>query len=228
MLLGQVICFLIAQLGRPNPIVQGLAYVKVFLNYDLEIQQTHFFQFQSIVKKHNKTPFSMVQPYLDQIAPFLISRMCSQPALFEEACRAMGTPPSQFIRSNLSRALPQLFANCEKAVLETVSKELGMKTSILFLNHSHAILAHVFLYQDQTKKALQFILKILEVGSQGALIDIVSVIKSCLVPLLTELVVDFGDDNSNNVSMVSMGFSSSDSVQRLYRPSLHFRRCNGI
>ncbi|KAF8329612.1 hypothetical protein F5887DRAFT_1183719 [Amanita rubescens] len=185
MLLGQVICFLIAQLGRPNPIVQGLAYVK----------------FQSIVKKHNKTPFSMVQPYLDQIAPFLISRMCSQPALFEEACRAMATPHSQFIRSNLSRALPQLFANCEKAVLETVSKELGTKPSILFLNHSHTVLAHVFLYQDQTKKALQFILKILEVGSQGAFIDIVSVIKSCSIPLLTELVVNLGDDNTNNAKL---------------------------
>ena len=203
-LLGQVVCFLIAQLGRPNPIIQGLAFVKVTLIYDLEIQQTHSFQFQSIVKKHNKTPFSMVQPYLDQIAPFLISRMCSQPALFEEACRAMATPPSQFIRSNLSRALPQLFANCEKAVLETVSKELGMKPSILFINHSHAVLAYVFLNQDQTKKALQFILKILEVGSQGASIDIASVIKSCQIPFLTELVINLGGDNSDNVSMVSL------------------------
>lgn len=34
-----------------------------------------------------------------------------QPALFEEACYAMATPPSRFTRSNLFRALPQLFAD---------------------------------------------------------------------------------------------------------------------
>lgn len=171
----------------------------------------------------------MVQPYLDKLAPFLVSQMCSHPALLEEACHAIATSPNQFIRSNLSRILPQVFVNCEKAVLEAVSKALGMKPSILFLNHSHKILAYVFLQRDQTKKALQFILKTLEMGSQGASIDIVSVIKSCLVPLLTEFVVNLGDDNSNKVNInPHKQFSSSDPLQPLYRPRLHFRKYSDI
>lgn len=129
--------------------------------------------------------------------------MCSHPALLEETCRAIAILPSQFIRSNLPRILPQLFANCEKAVLETISKELGTKLSILFVSHSHKILAYVFLQRDQTRKALQFILKTLEMASQGASIDAVSVIKSCLIPLLTELVIKLGYDNSNNVNILS-------------------------
>jgi len=104
--------------------------------------------------------------------------------------------------SNLARALPQLFANCESAVLQAVSKELKTKTSTLFVKHSHKILAYVFLQQGQTKKALNFILKTLMADSRGASIDIESVIKSFLVPLLAELVVNLGDDNLNNVEMV--------------------------
>ena len=64
----------------------------------------------------------------------------------------MATPPSQFIGSSLFRALPQLFANCEEAVRETVSKEFGRKPSTLFLNHHHAVLAYVFLQQIKQRK----------------------------------------------------------------------------
>lgn len=178
-LLGQILCLLISQLGRQNPIIRGLACVKFF----------------SIVKKHNKTPYSMIQPYLDQVAPFLLSRMCSQPVLFNEACRAIAIQPNQFIMSNLARALPQLFADCESTVIQAVAKELKTKPSTLFVKHSHKILAHVFLQQGQAKKSLNFILKTLTTDSQGASIDSVSVVKSCLVPLLAELVISLGEDN---------------------------------
>ncbi|KAF8622078.1 hypothetical protein AX15_007222 [Amanita polypyramis BW_CC] len=199
MLLGEVVGILIAQLGWRNPVIRGLASVKFF----------------SIVKKHNKTPYSMIQPYLDQIAPYLISRICTQPALFHEACRAMSTTPNQFIVSNLARALPQLFVDQDEVALETVSKHLKTKPSILFLQHSHKILAQVFLQQRQTKKALNFILKTLIAGSQGASIDISSVVGSCKLPLLVELVVNLGDDNPSNVDMAKIALQE---VQRYLLP----------
>ncbi|KAK2465988.1 hypothetical protein APHAL10511_001629 [Amanita phalloides] len=201
MLLGQVLCLLIAQLGRPNPVIRGLACVK----------------FLAIVKWHNKTPYSMIQLHLDQIAPFLISRVYSQPVLFHEACRVMGIPPNQFIVSNLSRALPQLFVDCEKAVLESVSKELGTKSSTLFLKYSHKILAHTFLQAGQTRKAVNFILTTLAANSHDASIDIASVIKSCLLPLLAELVVNLGDDSLSNVEMAKCALQE---VQRYLMPNL--------
>ncbi|KAF8638618.1 hypothetical protein AX17_002159 [Amanita inopinata Kibby_2008] len=201
-LLEQVLCLLIAQFGRPNPVVRGVACVKFF----------------SIVKKHNKTGYSIVLPFLDRIAPFLISRMCSQPILFHEACRAMATQPNVFIMSNLARALPQLFADCDTGVLEKIANQLETTLSTLFLKHSHKILAHIFLQRGQSKKALKFIVKILVADSQDAQrasIDTASVIQSCLVPLLSELVVQLGDENPENTELAKHALRD---VERLLAP----------
>ncbi|PFH50130.1 hypothetical protein AMATHDRAFT_145857 [Amanita thiersii Skay4041] len=199
-LLGQVICLLVAQLGQQNPLIRGTASVKFF----------------SIASKKHKTPYSLVQPYLNQIAPFLITRMCSQPILFQEACRAMGTQPHQFIVSNLARSAPQVFADCDKQVLESLAKELSTTPSTLFLKHSHKILAHVFLRLGQPTKALNFILKILVEDSQGGTISVANVIKSCLVPLLTELIIYLGDDNQMNVQLANVALVN---VERSLAPS---------
>ncbi|KAM6497145.1 hypothetical protein JOM56_007618 [Amanita muscaria] len=101
-----------ATLGRPNPIVQRLAYVKW------------------IAKKHNNTPLSMVQPYLDQIAPFLISRVYSQPALFEEACRAMATPAiaSDDIQKYKDEAKASKISELERDIQSRDTVALGVFT----------------------------------------------------------------------------------------------------
>ena len=131
---------------------------------------------------------------MDQIAPFIITRFSSEPDLLGEACRVMSIAPIDFIGITLPRTLPELFASCDQRVLELIAKELSTKASSLLLKHSHGILAHIFLSnQATTTKALNFVIKILTDATSSD-IDIQSVVKSCVVPLLAELVVVMGDE----------------------------------
>lgn len=160
----------------------------------------------SVAKYHKKTPYTLILPFMDTVSPFLISRMCTQPLLLMEACRLMSVVPSDFISITLPRTLPQLFANCELKTIEAIAKDLSTKPSSLLLKHSPEILAHVFLLSGTgpTHKALTFIVKVLTDATQHTVsIDIQSVVKSCIVPLLAELVIVMGDENQEKVEMVN-------------------------
>ncbi|CAA7258548.1 unnamed protein product [Cyclocybe aegerita] len=181
-ILGQVLCLLIAQLGRQNPVIKGMACMHIL----------------AIAKYHNKTPYSLVLPYLDQAAPFIIQRLPMQPVLLTEACRLMSIAPADFIMITLPHTLPEVFATGDQKVLDAITKELSTRAPALLLKHSHTILAHIFMLRSQsaTTKALNFVVKVVNDASRSK-IDIQSIVKSCVVPLLAELVMVMGDDNQD-------------------------------
>jgi serine/threonine-protein kinase ATR len=76
------------------------------------------------------------------------------------------------------------------------------------LNYSHEILAYVFQLSaaGQTAKALAFILQILNDAADNVTIDAQSVVKSCVVPLLAELVIVMGDENAERAEVVCTTF----------------------
>ncbi|KZT05577.1 uncharacterized protein LAESUDRAFT_655532 [Laetiporus sulphureus 93-53] len=182
--LGQDVCCLIAQLGQPSPILKGTTHM----------------QLQTLAKHHNKTLYNVVSPYMDQVAPYLVSRLYTQPNLLVETCRLFAVSPVDFLSITLHRTMPQLFATRNVKVLDTISRELDESTSQLFMKHSHHILAYVFRLPapGETNKALSFILDMLRTSAQRD-IDITSVIRSCIVPLLAELVVVMGDEDPDQV-----------------------------
>ena len=141
-------------------------------------------------------PYKLIHPFHDQIAPFIIKRLHQQPDLLGQACQVMSIAPADFITITLPRTLPELFATCDQKFLDAITKTLSTKASTLLLKHSHSILAHIFLLpgQSATTKALKFVIKVLT-DATSSTIDIQSVVKSCVVPLLAELVVVLGDEN---------------------------------
>ena len=196
-ILGQVLCLLIAQLGKQNPVLKGCAYVQVRSFPPLRGSSlTRFLQLLDVIKFHNKSPYVLLSPYLDKIAPLLVSRMCIQPELLQEACRLMSVAPAEFVTINLRRALPHVFGNCDQKVLEMVARDLSKMPSTLFLDYSANILAHIFRLQaaGQTNKALAFVSQVLSDAAGRGSIDIANVVKSSGLPLLAELVVGMGDE----------------------------------
>ena len=176
-----------------------MVLITVFTYYDAKLL--------SVARYRNQSPYLLVAPTFQSIAPFLISRLCDQPSLLPEACRFISIRPHYFIVRNLRRTLPILFAEAQGKVLNAIAQETGQKLSTLFLNHSHEILARILRIQApaHSTKALQFIIDILReaAGDSRGSIDIPSVIRSCIIPLLAELVICLGDDNVDEVSAVS-------------------------
>ncbi|KAJ7784096.1 hypothetical protein B0H16DRAFT_1296839 [Mycena metata] len=180
-ILGQVLCFLIAQLANPNSVLRGTACMQII----------------AVAEHHKKSVMAVMLPYFDQIAPFLVLRMCTSPELLFEACRIMHVSPEDFISTTLPRTLPQLFAACEVKVIDAIGKALNVKPSTLLLNHSADILAHLFLLRGpgQTKNALACLLNVLTDSANQKSIDIHSVVKSSIVQLIAQLVIVMGDEN---------------------------------
>lgn len=155
-------------------------------------------------------------PYLDKIAPFIVSRVCSQPVLLLEYSRLVSVAPKDFMTITLPRTLPPIVASRDFKVLQKIAHDLSLKPSLMLLKHSHEILAHIFLLQNssETNKALHFIVQVLKEARADTTIDIdiQSVVKSCVVPLLAELVVKLGHEDPLVSQCVSV--SRLLSVQR--------------
>ncbi|KAJ7688699.1 hypothetical protein B0H17DRAFT_938064 [Mycena rosella] len=185
-ILGQVLCFLIAQLESSNPVLRGTACMQII----------------AVAGHHHKSVMAVMLPYFDQIAPFLVLRMGTQPELLVEACRIMLVLPEDFIATTLPRTLPHLFAACEVKLIEAIGKTLNLKPSYLFLHHSPDILAHLFLLRGpgQTTSAMTCLLGILTDSANQSGIDTIdthSVVKSAIVQLTAQLVIVMGDENQD-------------------------------
>lgn len=161
-------------------------------------------QLLEIAKAQMKSPYTLVSPYLSQVATFVVSRKCTNPALILETCRFLSVHPTDFISVTLSRTLPFLFANSEAKVLEEISEDVGQTISTLFMDHSHQILAHVYQQQGpaQTTGSLTFIWNIICRGAEHSTLSLQGMVQSCVVALLADLVVVLGHENEERASLV--------------------------
>ncbi|KAH8118429.1 hypothetical protein DFH11DRAFT_1686601 [Phellopilus nigrolimitatus] len=148
-------------------------------------------------KHHQKTPYLLVAPYMEQISTYVVSVMPRQPNALLETCRFLSLSPNDFLSVTLPHTLPQLFATCNSSSLESIHKELGKSVSSLFLNASADVLAHVFLLKrvEETDQALMFILQTLSEAANNTKIGLSNIVKSCIIPLLGKLVITMGDEN---------------------------------
>lgn len=131
--------------------------------------------------------------------------MPSQPNALLETCRFLSLSPRDFLSVTLPSTLPQLFGTRNIVALSSLQRELDRPLSSLFLNNSAEILAHVFLLNNTraTDEALKFILRTLSEAANNASITVANVVKSCIMPLLGNLIVSMGDPESNRSEAVS-------------------------
>ncbi|KAI0271954.1 hypothetical protein BGY98DRAFT_1091035 [Russula aff. rugulosa BPL654] len=187
--LGVVISCLISQLADPNPALKGIAYMQLL----------------SLAKFHGKTPYKLLDPYIDEISRYLIAQWPHQPGLLLETCRFVSQEPSEFISGTLVHTLPPLFANRNKVMIEKIAQNLGSTPSTLFLDFSKDVLTQVFLLPDQvqTDNALDFILQLMPTPSGGS-INAQTLARSCIIELLGTFAFMLGSEDSKKVQEVSL------------------------
>jgi serine/threonine-protein kinase ATR len=158
-----------------------------------------------LAKFHGKTPYKLLDPYISEIARYLIAQWLHQPGLLLETCRFVSQEPSEFISGTLVHTLPLLFANRNKVVIEKIAQNLGFTPSTLFLDFSKDVLTQVFLLPDQvqTVNALDFILQLMPTPSGGS-INAQTLARSCIIELLGTFVFMLGSEDSKKVQEVSL------------------------
>lgn len=192
-ILREVVFSLILQLGEPNPSIKAVAYT----------------QLSKLARHHKKPPYALVLPFFPRVAPHIVLRKCTRPTLLAETCQFLSVRPRDFLSVTLPWTLPFVFANCDNRVLEEISTELEKTPASFFISHSHDILSFVFRLQGpgETRKALIFIVNV--VAPESTMVDIKSIVGSCLVALLAELVVVLGDENEEH--------AASDALRKVAR-----------
>lgn len=157
----------------------------------------------SLARFYGKTPYKLLDPYIGEIARFLITQWTHQPALLLETCRLVSQDPSEFISVTLVHTLPSLFASCNHSVIDKIAQSLGLFPSTLFLDFSKDILTQVFLLpeQTQTDNALEFILQIMPTAG-GSGINAQTLVRSCSTELLGTFVFMLGSKDPKTVLQV--------------------------
>jgi serine/threonine-protein kinase ATR len=106
--------------------------------------------------------------------------------------------PSKFYNLTIGHFLPHLVCTCNGDALNKVAREL--RKSPVSLITTHDVLAHVFLLDgpDETDRVFEFILDLLMQCRTDANdhITVLMLVKSTVVPLLGEIVICMGDEDS--------------------------------
>ncbi|KAH9855081.1 hypothetical protein C2E23DRAFT_725567 [Lenzites betulinus] len=190
--LRESVIAIIMQLCEHNPILKGTAVL----------------QLHALVKHHKKSPYSLTSPYLSRIAPYLVRRLKTNPRGIQEFCHFLSVSPHDFVNLTLKYTLPPMFADGDRKGLDAVATEMSANVAKLVLDNTHPILAHAFMLQGvgHTNKTLQFILNVLkEVANQPESLNVATIVVSCNVALLTELVEYLGDEDPDVVDAASRG-----------------------
>ncbi|KDQ08227.1 hypothetical protein BOTBODRAFT_569890 [Botryobasidium botryosum FD-172 SS1] len=180
-LLGLVLCCLIAQLDHKNTLLKSLAYV----------------QLMNLAKHHQKSPYSLILPFMVEISQYVVIRLCTEPGLLRETCRFLSREPAGFLTLTLPHTLPILAAARAKDVIDTISDQLGKTSAVLLLDKSAEVLAHIFLLDGskQTEQAYEFVRSIItKAAPQGSVGDL-SLVRHCAFSLLGEIAIFLGDED---------------------------------
>jgi serine/threonine-protein kinase ATR len=110
----------------------------------------------------------------------------------------------EFIRHTLSETLPRFIIQRDRPVLNYIKNTLGERISALVFGLAAELLARIFLLQDSTAtdQALAFALDLLNENTGQQRVTLESLILSCDVPLLTELVIAFHSEDREIHSLV--------------------------
>ncbi|KAF9006738.1 hypothetical protein BDQ17DRAFT_1389499 [Cyathus striatus] len=177
--LARLAHLLIMQLGRNNPVLSASASLSL----------------SRAVNNHNKGLYILVQPVLPDLALGLVQRINARHVTLEKFCGLAKVGIAEFLKMTLPYTVPTLFASCSVKILDAVAKEIGSATYKLFVERTHQVLASIFLLPESTDTtvAIHFIMKLMN-DATNAEIDQITVIKSCFIQLLAELVVVMGDN----------------------------------
>ncbi|KAK7033561.1 hypothetical protein VNI00_012785 [Paramarasmius palmivorus] len=199
--IAKSLCFLIFQLNQKNPVIKGAVYM----------------QLVNTARYHKKgSPFSLLQAYMDKLAPVLVNKICLERHLLAEACKVMAISTHDFLTITLSRTVPSIVGARNQIVLDTIAKEIGSKPANILMKHAHETLAYAFLLptEAETTAVLDFFIQTLTAAQPQVQIDAQNVVKSCVVPLLAELVIIMGDADAQTAQMAKVALNK---VHRLLR-----------
>ncbi|KZW04164.1 hypothetical protein EXIGLDRAFT_758462 [Exidia glandulosa HHB12029] len=198
---------LILQLGQKNILVRGLAHL----------------QLRSIAAHYKKSMYSLISPFMPEISRLVVGKLTTSPATLIEFCRIASTSPMDFITQTLHHTLPVIVHQRDAATLARISQETSRSMPALLLGDSHlsVILRMAFMSNDSDEVLEFIIVQLTKDAHGGETVRGETLVRSCILPLICELVCCLGDTAQLEGRDVIIAL---EKVQRKIAPASSSRR----
>lgn len=169
------------------------------------LKGTAVMQLASVVEHHGKSRYGLLQAYMEQISVFIVDRIITHPSLLTEYCNFLGATRAEFFTATMDAVVPHLFATCNGPALALVATELSCDVASLFWKRQAKILAHAHMttIPGHRQKCLNFILSFFKTAEGQPVVEASDLIVSSLIDLISELVMNMGDEDEAIVQAVS-------------------------
>ncbi|KAJ1866049.1 hypothetical protein LPJ78_002145 [Coemansia sp. RSA 989] len=155
------------------------------------------------VSQAQKQPLAQLLTYFaSQIACVLAGTLKSRTPSpsFSQCMQMLGTSTGEFLDRHQARIVPNLFVAGNDSALRVVAEILNTPLSVLCVNQAAPIFAQIFLMDDQLmQQAMQRFVDLLSAESgldqEQVEVNIPSLLRSCLVNLVFNLVLALGDQD---------------------------------
>ncbi|KAJ2169701.1 hypothetical protein GGH15_000284 [Coemansia sp. RSA 562] len=123
------------------------------------------------------------------------------PAPFVQCMKMLETAPSDFLNRFQARIVPELFIGGNETALKAVASILDIRLPVLCVNQAASIFARMFLMDDQPmQQAMLRFVSLLsaesELDKEQVEVNIPSLLRSCSVKLIFNLVLALGEHDS--------------------------------
>ncbi len=187
-MLGDLILDLMRGLGSASHPLRSLAYVELL----------------GVVKAHSKNPYTLVSPYLNRISVHLASHSVD---VLNEGVQFFGVSAVNFLETTLSWTLPSLVLQRRRDALDLIVRITGRYLGVMLMDNMPGILSLLFMQDRQSSydEGTRFLMGIFnEVTSESTRsrgsgkspksgFSLSSLLTSCTVVFLIEIIVNWGD-----------------------------------
>ncbi|TPX33900.1 hypothetical protein SmJEL517_g03296 [Synchytrium microbalum] len=153
-------------------------------------------QVRALATRRKQSPWSLMFPHLPKLALRIAQLIKAQPRIGYEACLVFASSEKDFFQKMIPQLLPQLVLANDVDTMTHIAKILDKEVFIMCVNETHHILAHMFLNHSESsvvQRSLDWFLDMLRAGLGDVQITLESLMRSCLLALVAELVVECGD-----------------------------------
>lgn len=185
-MLGDLILDLMNGLGSASHPLRSLAYVELL----------------GVVKAHDKNPYTLVSPHLNRVSVHLVSHSVD---VLNEGVQFLGVSTVSFLETTLSWTLPSLVLQRRRDALDLIVRITGRYLGVMLMDNMAGILSLLFMQDQQAsyEEGTNFLMGIFNevtlepTRSSGRSprsgFSLLSLLTSCTVVFLTEIVVNWGD-----------------------------------
>ncbi|KIY70380.1 hypothetical protein CYLTODRAFT_347818 [Cylindrobasidium torrendii FP15055 ss-10] len=170
--------FLILEMKRTNPFSKAQAASEIF----------------RLSRLRAIASWRMYLPFIEDIAPCLLSLSKHYPRIIDDACNVLSIAPRQFHERTIRYTLPEIIAKHDIGALEDVTDGLGIPIGRLLFTHGAAILTHLYMMDTGHMPSLEWMARRMDDAANGrGGINAQSVTRSFIADLLPRLAIKLGD-----------------------------------